>query len=341
MAKQGAETTETPVPGGHVLDGGVVIVDTPPSEEEVEEELRAVLGAQEEHDLTDDDFFSSDEDDDATDDEEDDAVDSDSEFEEDDDQPPLWPAFLDRVVVDRATFLGRLAGVATVQSTVAFMRHSAYSSASHGGHGGGEILVNYRYTRFLKAQGGGDGVDMHVLGPKQARFRFRTSLRLAGAALAPLIYPARFSEQLQVLWCALLDMAPPVRVPAQATRLEVTVDAGILRPGDFAPERMERVCVAMKRLAREREAHPAPCFDAVTELQLPVPVEAEDDVRPAKRRRITGEDCPICFEAMVRGLVAWPRCSHIFHAGCLEPHLRRGSQECPMCRTNLRVSGPQ
>ncbi|KAJ1257013.1 hypothetical protein BS78_K238600 [Paspalum vaginatum] len=362
MAQQGAKTTvtsaadaDTPVPGtpvaaADVLDGGAVD-RRPPDDEE-----RAVLGEQHEDDLTEQGFGSSDEEDD-----DEDVVGSDSEFEEDDQPPPpLPPEVADRIKVARGTYRGGSVGAASVQTTVAFQRLEAFSCAAAaqghvGGGGGAEIVVLYRYTRFLKAQSGGAGaVDTHVLGPKQARLRFHvrspmafstaTSLWLAGAALAPLVYPARFSKQLRALWDVLV-CKEPVSVPPQTTHLVVIVDVGILRPEDYTPERMDRVGEALSSPARERVTHPAPApfFDAVMEetvLHLPAPVEFEDDVRPAKRRRVTGEDCPICCEALERGLVAWPRCSHIFHGRCLEPHLLRGCQQCPMCRTDLQVSSP-
>ncbi|RLM50096.1 hypothetical protein C2845_PMPSC048709 [Panicum miliaceum] len=88
----------------------------------------------------------------------------------------------------------------------------------------------------------------------------------------------------------------PVRAPPRAARLVVTVDVGILRPADRTPERMRSMRAALECVARERDgaARPPPA----AELHLPAPLAAEDDAVPAKRRRVTGEDCPICCEAL-------------------------------------------
>jgi hypothetical protein len=361
MAMQGIEmiasAEEPAVAGSSVLvgddvsDGGVV--DPPPSSEDERDNEGVVLG-DEEDDLSDEDhYFSSDDEDDDTDDE---NVDSDSEFEEDEEVPKVKDG---DVAAAPCKFLGQPARIATVQSTVCFMNLATSSAplcqcqCHHGG--GGEIIVDYRYTRFLRTQSGGDGdgVDMHVLGPKQARLRFvlpspfasasdpvtttvSGSLRFSGAVLASLVYPARFSAQLQALWSV---ATVPVRVPARATCLLVTVDVGILRPGDFTPARMMRMCEALESVAGERAALPTPAFDVSTELHLPALLRSEDDVRPTKRRRVSGEDdCPICCEVLEEGLAAWPRCSHIFHGGCLEQHLLTGYQECPLCRSELKLS---
>ncbi|CAL4987778.1 unnamed protein product [Urochloa decumbens] len=355
MAQQGIKMTApagepavvaappVPVAGADVLGSGGggcggVVIDAPSSEHETE--LADV-------DLTDDDF-SDEEDDDDSDDE---YVDSDSEFEDDDGQPPRPPPPPPDVVehsvfsVASVGFLGQPARFATVHNTAAFMRLAPAAAAPGESGGGGEIVVHYRYTRFLRAQGACDScVDTHVLGPKLARVRFHlpahaaaaadpaSSVELAGAAVVPLLYPARFSAHLRALWCHLVAMAPVPR----ATRVVVTVDAGILRPGDWTPARMRRMVAAMESVAREGEMQPA-VSDVCVELRLPAPLAKEDDVRPAKRRRVAGEDCPICCEALEQGLAAWPRCLHIFHATCLEEHLVRGSQECPMCRNGLEV----
>ncbi|CAO2180004.1 unnamed protein product [Urochloa humidicola] len=344
-AGEPAAVAELSVPvaaAGDVLGGGSgVSIDPPPSGHEREGE-DAVLGELENVDLTDDDF--SDEDDD-TDDE---SLDSDSEFEDDDGQPPPPPADVD--LVTAVGYLGSFARFASVDNTAVFMRVTPAAAAPGGGNGGGEILVHYRYTRFLRAQdGGADGVSTHALGPKLACVRFhvpshsyaggggRTAslqLQLAGAALVPLFYPLRFSAQLRALWSRLVA-AWPVPRATSTTRVVVTVDAGILRPGDFTPARMGSMAVAMESIVRERDAQPA------AELLLPVPLVKEEDVRPAKRSRVAGEDCPICSEVLEQDLAAWPQCSHIFHARCLEEHLVTGSQECPMCRSGLKVDAPQ
>ncbi|KAG2557993.1 hypothetical protein PVAP13_8NG105100 [Panicum virgatum] len=346
--------TAAPAAAGDVLGGGVA-TDPPPSGHEREEES-VVLGEQEDEGLTDEDNFSDDDDD------EDDDVDSDSEFEEDGRPPDVErgaAAAAPNVVlvaVAAVGFLGRPKRAASVQNTTGFMRLIAAEAVpGKGGGGGGEILVHYHYTRFSRARSGADnGVDMHVLGPKLARVRFHlpshataaadpaSSLRLAGAALAPLVYPSRFSAQLRALWSGLVAMAP-VRTRPPGARIVVTADVGILRPGDRTPERMRSMHAALESLARERDdgaaPRPAAAFGgAGTELHLPAPLAAEDEARPEKRRRVTGEDCPICYEALEQGLAAWPRCAHIFHGVCLEEHLVRGYQECPMCRSELNAN---
>ncbi|KAG2562347.1 hypothetical protein PVAP13_8KG257100 [Panicum virgatum] len=344
-----------PAAAGDVLGAGVAI--DPPALGPEREEESAVLGEQEDDGLTDDEDFSGDEDD-ITGDEDDGVDSSDSEFEEDG-QPldvvergAAAAAAPNVVLMATMGFLGRPTRAASFQNTTGFMRLvTAEAVPGKGGGGGREILVHYRYTRFSRARSGGDdAVDMHVLGPKLARVRFHlpshaadpaSSLRLAGAALAPLVYPSRFSAQLRALWSCLVALAP-VRAPPRGARIVVAVDVGILRPGDRTPERMRSVRAALECLARERDsgAPPAAAFGS-TELHLPAPLAAEDDARPAKRRRVTGEDCPICCEALDRGLAAWPRCAHIFHGRCLEEHLVRGHQECPMCRSELNVNAIQ
>ncbi|CAO2180005.1 unnamed protein product [Urochloa humidicola] len=288
---------------------GVVI--GPPQPEHGREEDHAVLGELlEDADLTDYDYSSDDDDYDTDDDE---YVDSDSEFGDDDeDQPPLPD---DDVAPENvvspvsAGLLGPSSRFAYTHNTAAFMRF-ALAAAAPGDGGGCEILVHYRYTRFSRAQGGGDGVVTHVLGPKLARVRFHLPahaaadpassppLHLAGAALAPLLYPPRFRAQLRALWCHLVaEWSAPRATPT--TRVVVTVDAGILRPGDRTPARMRSMFAAMESAAVERDTQPAAAvFDVGAELLLPAPLMKEDDVRPAKRRRVAGEDCPIC---MLRG----------------------------------------
>ncbi|CAO2184661.1 unnamed protein product [Urochloa humidicola] len=333
-----AAVSELSVPvaaAGDVLGSGSgVSIDPPPSGHEREGE-DAVLGELDDVDLTDDDFS----------DEDDAYLDNDSEFEDDDGQPPPPP---DVDLVPAVGYLGWFARFASVHNTALFMRVTPAAAAPGSGNGGGEILVHYRYTRFLRAQSGGaDGVATHALGPKLACVRFHvpshdaaaaadtasSQLQFAGAALAPLFYPPRFSAQLRALWSCLVA-AWPVPRATSTTRVVVTVDAGILRPGDFTPARMGSMAVAMESMVRERNARPG------AELLLPVLLIKEEDVRPVKRRRVAGEDCPICCEALEQGLAAWPRCSHIFHARCLEEHLV-GSLECPMCRSGLKVDAQQ
>ncbi|CAN6179573.1 unnamed protein product [Urochloa humidicola] len=321
--------------GDDALAGSGAVIGPPPREHGREEE-DAVLGELEDADLTDDDFSDEDDDDDDTDNE---YGDSDSEFKDDDGHGAVAAS---EAAVGFVRFLGQPARFAIVESTAAFMRLGAVEAPAP--DHGGEILVHYRYTRFLRG-GSGGGVEAHAKGPKQARVRFRhlpshaaaepaSSLHLAGAAVAPLLYPARFRAQLRALWSGLVAMAPVHALPRDRTRLKVAVDVGILRPGDRTAARMGSMFAAMESVACERLAV---VFDAGAELRLPAPLASEDDVRPAKRRRVTGEDCPICCEALEQGLAAWPRCSHIFHASCLGEHLVRGHQECPMCRSGLQV----
>ncbi|CAN6372215.1 unnamed protein product [Urochloa humidicola] len=289
-------------------------------------------------------------------------VNSDSEFEDDNDDgqaPP--PDVVAHGGEDRkyivppvaVRFLGRSVRFASVYSTGVFMSIVPAAAAPDGenaGSGGGEIVVHYRYTRFFAAQGGGDGVGTHFLGPKLARVRFHlpahaadpvTTLELAGAALAPIVYPARFSAELGAMWSWLVAEWPVPRA-TPTTRIVVTVEVGILRPGDLTSERMCSMYDAMEEyMALERYLRPAAVFHVDSELLLPAPLVKEEDVRPAKRRRVAGEDCPICYEALEEGLAAWPRCLHVFHARCLEEHLVRGHQECPMCRSGLGVDAQQ
>ncbi|CAO2180220.1 unnamed protein product [Urochloa humidicola] len=335
MTVPAADPAVAAVPAPLAAGGGVGI-DPPRSEHEGEEDLP-------DQGYSDDDFSDQDEDD--TDDE---YVDSDSEFEDDDGQPPLPDVVVSPVA---AGFLGPSSRSASANNTAAFMRF-ALAPAAPGASAGGEILVHYRYTRFVRAQGGGgDGVDTHVLGPKLARVRFhlpahaadpdpaRSPLHFAGAALAPLLYPARFSTQLRALWSVLVaEWAAPRATPT--TRVVVTVDVGILRPGDCTTARMKSMVAALQSVACECDTRLGTVFDVGVELLLPATLVKEDDVRPAKRRRVAGEDCPICCEVLEQGLAAWPRCSHIFHGSCLEEHLVRGHQECPMCRSGLQVDAP-
>ncbi|OEL14984.1 hypothetical protein BAE44_0023996 [Dichanthelium oligosanthes] len=64
-----------------------------------------------------------------------------------------------------------------------------------------------------------------------------SSLAWAGSSLCPLIYPGLFSQQLQDLWTSLA--APAINtIPPRSARVQVIVDAGILRREDCSPERM-------------------------------------------------------------------------------------------------------
>ncbi|XP_066335661.1 uncharacterized protein [Miscanthus floridulus] len=130
---------------------------------------------------------------------------------------------------------------------------------------GGVIVVHYRLTRFSGTQSGGLGAvlnfgkDLHhvrylVPFPVAATDPV-SSLRLVGAALAADVYPHQFYMQLQELWSSLVAVMP-VRVPARATRVVVTVDVGVLRGEDRTPERMRE---ALEALARENDASPMAC----------------------------------------------------------------------------------
>ncbi|CAL4992958.1 unnamed protein product [Urochloa decumbens] len=275
---------------------------------------------------------------------------SDSDFEDEGSQPQPPPDV--QLVLDHVEYLERPTRLAAVHNTAMFMRvtpATAAAAAPGGENSGGEILVHYRCTHFLRANGGADDdeVTTDVMGPKLARVRFHLpahaagttrSLQLAGAALAPLLYPSRFRAELRAMWSALVVKGWPTR---GAARVVVTVDAGILRPRHFKQARMGSMFAAMRSALLERDAQPAAVvFDVGAEraeLLLPAPLAKENDVRPAKRRRVAGENCPICCKALKKRLAAWPRCSHIFHARCLGEYLVRGSKECPMCRSGLEV----
>ncbi|CAO2144304.1 unnamed protein product [Urochloa humidicola] len=320
-----------PVAAGDILGGGGVVINPPPPK-------YVVLGEQEDVDFTDENL---------SDDDGDDTDDSDSESEEEGGQPQLPAPEVD--LMADIEYLVRPARVACVHNTAMFMH---VTSAAAAAAPGGEILMHYRCTHFMHANGGGDQdgvVASNVqLGPMLARLRFHlpahaaadddtaSSLQLAGAALAPLLYPSCFRAKLRALWCCLVKGWPA----PHAARVVVTVDVGILRPCHFTPARMRSMGVAMESTVRERDGQPAEeVFDVgtETELLLPVPLVKEDDVRPTKRRRVAGENCPICCEALKRKLAAWPRCSHIFHIRCLGEYLVRGAQKCPMCRSGLQV----
>jgi len=156
-----------------------------------------------------------------------------------------------------------------------------------------------------------------------------SSLGWAGSSLGPLIYPGLFRRQLQDLWTSLA--APAIStIPPRAARLQVIVDAGILRREDCTPERVAHMGVALAH--RVLDAWPT-YFHVVMELHLPEPV-------PANSRRIgdddeeEAEECCVCFEVLESGLAAWPGCGHVFHGACAEKTLAR-SEMCPLCRHKL------
>jgi hypothetical protein len=164
-------------------------------------------------------------------------------------------------------------------------------------------------------------------------------LEWAGASLAPLVYPGHSSYLLRELWSSLIA---DVSIPVHATRVEVFVEAGILRPADCTPERIGHHISALQ----DRMAEPwYGSYNA--EVHLPEPVRcitekeaAADDTdyeeRPAKRRRFvaTGEECVICLELLEGDdHFAWPGCGkpHVFHAACLKRVLEQ-NWTCPICR---------
>ncbi|CAD6253741.1 unnamed protein product [Miscanthus lutarioriparius] len=289
------------------------------------------------------------------------SSDSDSEFEDHDNRVRFWDgdAFGSEtdLVAGLLTFLGRQTRFASFQGAAGFMRLSA-AQASPGGEEdseGGAIVVHYRITRFSRTPRGVHGVEVRDFGTALHHVRYfvpfpvaatdaASSLRLVGAALAADVYPYRYYVQLQALWSSLVA-AIPVRVPARATRLVVTVDVGVLRSEDRTPERMELMRVALAALARENDdALPMACG---LEQHLPAPVccdggSAGGDDRPAKRMKrfaVAGEVCAICHETLEHGLAAWPRCSHVFHGKCLEQLLVTVQHRCPMCRSMLSIKG--
>jgi hypothetical protein len=275
----------------------------------------------------------------------DDDDDSDIEFEEDDDDPldqfgdGKTAGSDDNLILAPMEFLGEPKRFATVDSTAGFMLLRAGDADVD--QDGGEITVHYRYVRFTKEQSGGPGIKPFS-GAKLHPVRFlvpnltdpASSLRLAGAALAEMVYPRRFSAQLQALWPNLVSAA---LVGALPPRVEANVRVGILRRRDLTPERMASVRAELAGAARE-EAWPFLRNVGVV-MRLPEPVSVEDDgAQLAKRRRLEEDDkCAVCHEVLERGLAAWPQCEHVFHFECCEQLLVSGHQRCPLCRVELNV----
>nr|TKW08725.1 hypothetical protein SEVIR_6G042800v2 [Setaria viridis] len=240
---------------------------------------------------------------------------------------------------------------AAVKNTAGFMRIAAAEAATTGSHheGSREIVVLYRYTRFSRTWSGRRGVEacrrtkMHWL-----RFAvppagdMASSLAWAGASLSPLIYPRLFRRELRDLWSNLAAPAVTAAIPPRAARLQVVVDAGILRREDHTAERMEHMRGALEDIMGE--AWPE-YYHVGMELHLPEPVRRrEDDTGgdedgappppPAKRRRIITEEveeCSLCLDPLESGLAAWPGCGHVFHGECVEETLA-GRETCPLCR---------
>ncbi|KAL6890263.1 hypothetical protein ACP4OV_009026 [Aristida adscensionis] len=319
------------------FDYGVAVLALSPSfddaDDDEEEEEEAFLGGEDEEELADE----------ALSDEEvhGGGYDRDSEFDDENDTSEPGDGGAGGNVIKSlaaaVTFLGRRARFAAVESrfaavesTAGFMRLVAAKEAGcEDNGGGGEILVDYRYTRFCaspSSEQDDGGVEVCGGGSKQHCLRYLVS------GTSP-VYPERFAAPLRALWSGMVAAAP-VRAPPRAARVEVTVDVGILRRGDRTPARMARMCRALQALARDDDAWSSRRGVGM-ELRLPAPVDGGEARPAAKRRRVAGEDCPICYEVMEAGVAAWPRCSHVFHVGCLELLLLKGSQSCPMCRTTL------
>ncbi|KAL6890210.1 hypothetical protein ACP4OV_008973 [Aristida adscensionis] len=243
-------------------------------------------------------------------------------------------------------FLGSPTSFATAMNTAGFMRLAA-EEAEPGDDGscGGEIVVRYRHTSFRWRQGTDESDDvemtMHpavrflVPFPAAAAADLASSLRLAGASLASIVYPAAFCEPLQALWASLAAVAAAtVAVPPRTARLVVTVDAAILRRRDRTPERMASMHESLPELARVADAD-AMALTCLEDLLLPAPVRCDDEGTPPAKS--SGEECAICYEALDGGLAAWPRCSHVFHGKCLEQLLIKMKHCCPLCRSGLDV----
>ncbi|TVU43026.1 hypothetical protein EJB05_09457, partial [Eragrostis curvula] len=244
-------------------------------------------------------------------------------------------------IVPDGEFLGP-ARFAAVENIAGYMRLAAAAEGDQ--EGNKEIVVLYRYTRFSKTWSGRRGVEA-CRRTKLHRLRFAvpaagdmaSSLAWAGASLGPLIYPALFRRQLHELWSSLAISGGSI--PPLATRLQVIVDAAILRREDHTVERMAHMRSALE--AGMQEAWPE-YYHVGMELRLPEPVrrelEEEEVQRPAKRRKVAGdedEECSVCLDPMdSSGLAAWPGCRHVFHGACVENTLAR-SDMCPLCRNTL------
>ncbi|CAL5010474.1 unnamed protein product [Urochloa decumbens] len=240
---------------------------------------------------------------------------------------------------------------AAAGNTAGFMRITAAGSHEEEAS---EIVVLYRYTRFSRASSGGQpGCVEACRRTKRHWLRFAvppagnmaSSLAWAGASLSPLVYPALFRSELQDLWSTL---AVAGAIPPQAKRLQVAVDAGILRREDYTAERMDCVRGALEDIMGEE--WPADYYHVGVELRLPEPVVRREEHGggggeedggagarpPAKRRRMVAaeEECCVCLDPLESGLAAWPGCGHVFHGECVEKTLA-SSEACPLCRRKL------
>ncbi|KAI5018713.1 hypothetical protein ZWY2020_043601 [Hordeum vulgare] len=256
-------------------------------------------------------------------------------------------------------FLGPGARISYAGNTVGMLSVAAVvpppddlpAADSQGQVGVKQILVLYRYTHFSATR---DGVK--VCGSTKLHYlRFAVppaaspveSLRWAWSSLAPLIYPSSHSSELQALWPRLISSSSD-SIPQKATHLKMIADVGILRREDYTPERMREVSMVLDDMLAE----PWPGYHVGMELRLPEPVhvhcacadepEAADGERPAKRRKIDAERCPICFELLKSDVAVWPGCylPHVFHGACLVLALK-ASEMCPLCRRRLSAPDEQ
>ncbi|KAL6890247.1 hypothetical protein ACP4OV_009010 [Aristida adscensionis] len=335
-----------PVPLGDVV-GDDVLEPLPLLDDEEE----VVLGEEEEvvEDLAGDEPLGGDEGEEVVYDvDHDDERDGDYD-EEEDDPVEFWDGGAPGdggadVAAEVLGFLGRPTPFATAMNTAGVMRLAA-EEEEPAGDDGGEIVVHYRLTRFRWGQGA-DARDVDVDMTMHPAVRFlvpspaaaadpASSLRLAGASLASMVYPAGFYVPLQALWASLVAAAAAALVlPPRAARLVVTVDAAILRRRDRTPERMEFMRACLPELARDADAD-AGALSCGMDLLLPSPVRCDDEGTPPAK--CSGEECAICYEALDGGLAAWPRCSHVFHGKCLEQLLVKMKHRCPLCRSGLTV----
>ncbi|XBH98351.1 hypothetical protein VPH35_127877 [Triticum aestivum] len=267
------------------------------------------------------------------------------------------PPLLRRQYVPEGRFLGPAPRFASSRNTAGFLDVAVVVPpladrpvASQEQGGGKEILVIYRYTEFEAAPGSVEVSKKTML--HYLRFAVPLSgdaagsLQWAGSSLAPLIYPARHSSELQELWSRLVSNVA-VGIPPGTTRLKVIANVGILRLEDYTRARMDVVIDALQAMIAE----PWPGYHVGMELRLPEPVHVQcadegeaddfDCERPAKRRKVVaeevaGQECSVCFELLERDVAVWPGCStpHVFHGACLADSLK-GSEMCPLCRRKL------
>ncbi|KAJ1257015.1 hypothetical protein BS78_K238800 [Paspalum vaginatum] len=204
--------------------------------------------------------------------------------------------------------------------------------------GGGQIAVQCRCTRFSRPRkkDGGTGDGTVMASPYAA-----TALRLAGSELAGAAYDLQYHLHLPALWASLVVApGPAVDVPERANRIFVVLDAGILQAEQGTPELIACLRSELAVVASKVDKLRPPTW---TKKLLPAPVcrdvPAGESAKPADKE----EECAICREVLEPRhgrLAAWPRCSHVFHAKCLE-HLLVTTwcwqHHCPMCRSTLSI----